>query len=276
MMFATSTMAARLERAEASLVADMTAAVGRRRGAASVYIEPIGGGTAVFGGPGSPLSKVAGLGFTPFEDEQLAAVEHAFEARETPLRVELSTLADPAVGARLTRRGYVLSGFENVLGLGLDASTAEAPATPDIRVGPAPDASRQWIDVVASGFLTPDVFDGPPPTESFGREALEEVFEDTSAVPGFARYLAWRGSAVAGGGGLRMWNGVAQLSGASTLPKHRRHGVQTALLKFRLADAARAGCDIAVVTTEPGSKSQHNVQRQGFSLLYSRAVLIRG
>jgi hypothetical protein len=30
------------------------------------------------------------------------------------------------------------------------------------------------------------------------------------------------------------------------------------------------------VTTEPGSKSQQNVQRQGFELLYSRAVLVRG
>lgn len=90
------------------------------------------------------------------------------------------------------------------------------------------------------------------------------------------RYLAWRHDAIAGGGGLRLAGGVAELSGASTLPDHRRHGVQTALLHHRLAEAVRAGCDIAVVTTEPGSKSQQNVQRQGFSLLYARAVLIRG
>jgi hypothetical protein len=30
--------------------------------------------------------------------------------------------------------------------------------------------------------------------------------------------------------------------------------------------------DIAVVTTQPGSKSQQSVQRQGFDLLYARAV----
>jgi hypothetical protein len=68
--------------------------------------------------------------------------------------------------------------------------------------------------------------------------------------------------------------GVAQLTGAATVPAHRRHGVQTALLAARLADAARTGCDIAVVTTQPGSKSQQNVQRQGFDLLYTRAVLV--
>ena len=52
-------------------------------------------------------------------------------------------------------------------------------------------------------------------------------------------------------------------------------GVQSALLATRLADAAGQGCEIAVVTTQPGSKSQQNVQRQGFELLYTRAILVR-
>lgn len=43
----------------------------------------------------------------------------------------------------------------------------------------------------------------------------------------------------------------------------------------RLADAAAAGCDVAVITTQPGSKSQQNAQRQGFDLLYTRAVLVK-
>jgi hypothetical protein len=32
---------------------------------------------------------------------------------------------------------------------------------------------------------------------------------------------------------------------------------------------------VAVVVTQPGSTSQQNVQRQGFDLLYSRAILVR-
>ena len=51
--------------------------------------------------------------------------------------------------------------------------------------------------------------------------------------------------------------------------------MQTALLSHRLAEAVRRGCDIAVVTTEPGSKSQENVQKAGFALLYARAVLVK-
>ncbi len=73
----------------------------------------------------------------------------------------------------------------------------------------------------------------------------------------------------------RVTDEVAQLAGAATAVEHRRRGVQTALLAARLTDAKDAGCDIAVVTTAPGSKSQHNVQRQGFDLLYTRALLVR-
>ena len=43
----------------------------------------------------------------------------------------------------------------------------------------------------------------------------------------------------------------------------------------RLADAQAAGCDLAVVTTAPGSRSQDNVMRRGFKLLYTRAVLVK-
>jgi len=52
-------------------------------------------------------------------------------------------------------------------------------------------------------------------------------------------------------------------------------GVQSALLGTRLEVAAAAGCDVAVVTTQPGSKSQENAQRQGFELLYTRTILVR-
>lgn len=57
-------------------------------------------------------------------------------------------------------------------------------------------------------------------------------------------------------------------------PEFRRRGVQASLLGTRLASAAAAGRDFAVVTTGPGSKSQQNVQRLGFQLLYARAILV--
>jgi hypothetical protein len=32
---------------------------------------------------------------------------------------------------------------------------------------------------------------------------------------------------------------------------------------------------VAVVTTQPASRSQQNVQRRGFDLLYTRAILVK-
>ena len=95
------------------------------------------------------------------------------------------------------------------------------------------------------------------------------------SADGFRGYVARVDGAIAGGGSLRVDGDVAQFSGAGTLPRFRRRGVQTALLRARLIDAAAAGCTIGVVVTQPGSKSQQNVQREGFALLYARQLLVK-
>ena len=92
---------------------------------------------------------------------------------------------------------------------------------------------------------------------------------------GVRRDLALRDGVIADGASFRLAEGVAQLTGAATAPAHRRRGVQTALLSARLADSSAAGGDIAVVTTQPGSRSQQNAQRRGFDLLYTRAVPVK-
>jgi hypothetical protein len=282
MLFATTTLASRIERAEADTVAAFAQRAGAR--GVPVLLEPIGGTTAVYGGPGQPFNKIAGLGFGgSLDDAAMAALEARYDAREGEIRVEQSSLADPAVAALLTRRGYALAGYENVLGLELSAEVVSAFAR-DVAsarergsaVAAVPEEeSASWIRTVAEGFLQPDAFDGPPPTEAFARESLEGIFKDFSAAQGTRLYLSWRDGVIAGGGALRLVDGLAQLGGASTLPAHRRRGVQSTLLRARLVDAAAAGCDLAVVTTEPASKSQQNVQRAGFQLLYVRAILVR-
>lgn len=279
MLIATTTLAARLERAEASTAEAFGRAGTHPR--SELLVEAIGGGTAVYGGPGKPFNKIAGLGFAPLDETALARLEASYDARGGEMRVELSSLADNAVAAMLTRRGFALAGYENVLGLPLTPDTVavlarERDAALERGIIVASSAhTREWIALVMEGFASPDVFDGPPPTESFAGESLERVFADFSAVPGCALFVARRGGELAGGGALRIVDGLAQLAGASTLASHRRRGVQSTLLRARLVHAADAGCDLAIVTTEPASKSQANVQRAGFALLYVRAILVR-
>lgn len=282
MLFATTTLAARIERAEADTAAAFATRAARSGG--DVLIAPIAGTRAVYGGPGQPFNKLVGLGLAgPVVEEDVARLESLYDERGGEIRVEQSSLADPAVATLLARRGFTPIGYENVLGLALtpevisalarECETARARGIEITQT--AHDDIQTWIRTTAEGFLTPDRFDGPPPIESFARESMERIFTEFAGAPGCVFYLARRGGEIAGGGSLRIVDGLAQLAGASTLPPHRRHGVQSTLLRARLVAAAGAGCDLAVVTTEPASKSQENVQRAGFALLYVRAILVR-
>ena len=278
-MFATGSLARRIERAEATLIADSASAAARRDGEPQVFVMPLRGGVAAFVEPGSPVNKVAGLGFDGVpNEEEIAAVEAAYETRRCPVVVELSSFADPVVGRLLTQRGYQLIGYENVSGRELQPRPTTAPEVSTLtieRVGDDAEAAA-WLDAVTTGFLNPDIYDGLASHESYDREVIERATKDMASAEGFERYVAYRDGEVAGGASFRSFDGVAQLCGSATVPHHRRKGVQTALLHHRLAEASRRGCDVAVVTTQPGSKSQQNVQRSGFALLYVRAVLMRG
>jgi ribosomal protein S18 acetylase RimI-like enzyme len=153
-------------------------------------------------------------------------------------------------------------------------SRAEAAASQGVEVTRSErDELALWIAIVAGGFARPDA-QGVASHESYPREAIERVMSDMASAPSLRRYLARRDGVPAGGASMRASDGICQLCGAATLPEHRRHGVQRAMLERRLNDAAAAGCEVAVVTTLPGSQSQHNVQRLGFDLLYTRAILV--
>ena len=273
MLFADVALAARVEAAECRLSLEIASAVRDR--VTDVVAMPVGGGAAVFTGLGAPVNKVIGVGFAgPLDPSDLDVIEQAFFARRSSVRFEVATLADPAVGRLLTEHGYRLAGFENVLGLQL-AAAVESPPAADLTVERLEQADTQvWFDVVVEGFSHPDG-SAVAPDEEFEREALRQIFDDFARSPAYRAYLCrWQGTP-AGGAGMRLDTGIAQLAGAATLPAFRRRGVQAALLRFRLKNAEEAGCDLAVVTTAPGSKSQHNAQRQGFELLYPRAILTK-
>ena len=272
MLFADTTLARRIETAECRLSLSIVDAVLARGGDA--FAVPLGGGAAVFTGAGSPINKVIGLGFgEPAPESAWEMVEQRFAERGCPVRVEISTLADSAVPVALTRRGYVLTEFENVLGCDLSAVVAGA-AGDGLTIARDQGDLATWMDLIVQGFAHPD--GSPQSNETFEDESLKQVFQDFAASTAFTRYLARVDGTNAGSAGMRLSDGVAQFCGASTLPAFRRRGVQAALLRRRLRDAADAGCDVAVVTTQPGSKSNHNAQRLGFALLYPRAVLVKG
>ncbi|MEE8524225.1 MAG: GNAT family N-acetyltransferase [Thermoanaerobaculia bacterium] len=276
MPFTSVELAARVERAESRMIEKSARAAGRRRPESQVFVDSVAGGVAAATVPGSPFNKLAGLGFAgALDPTELTRVEQEFIARGIAVQAEVSSLGDPSIVTTFSERGYRPVGFENVLGLHLPAGLRHLRPANEVAVSrSAGDEWPHWLDVVVSGFAAPDS-QGVPSSESFPRQELEQAMTDMAAIDGFATYLARIDGTTVGGASMRCDpDGVAQLCGAATLPAYRRRGVHTSLLAFRLAAAAQRGCDVAVVTTQPGSTSCRNVQKWGFELLYVRAVLV--
>jgi GNAT superfamily N-acetyltransferase len=273
-MFCPADLAARIDQAEARQMIAIAQGAAAWDASLRPFIVPVGHGAAIYAGPGSPTNKMIGIGFGEALDAAvLDDVEARFAACDTPVQAEVSVLAEPAVHAQLAARGYRLSGFEHVLGHPLGAAIAALPEGVAIDAA-APSEVRTLGDVMVEAFASPDVggVGGdaiPPPAE------IRRWFDITMSADGFRGYVARVDGTIAGGGSLRLDGEVAQFSGAGTLPRFRRRGVQTALLRARLREAAAAGCTIGVVVTQPGSKSQQNVQREGFALLYARQLLVK-
>ena len=271
-MFIDAALATRIERAEAALGRAIAMGLGADGPA---VVVPVAGGAGVLVRPGSPMNKVIGLPVDePLDERALADVEAAWGRVGEPVRIELSTRAAPAVLAALVARGYQLTAVEDVLVRRLPAPSPSPSPSPEIVVARARSEAEvaAWRAAILEGFLAGDGTGAAPPGD--GRAVLETLMADVAAAPGFERYVAHRDGQLAGAASLRLDEGVALLCGAATLPAHRRRGVQAALLAARLRDAHAAGAEVAVVTTAPGSLSEHNVVRSGFALGYARLVLV--
>jgi GNAT superfamily N-acetyltransferase len=269
-MFIDPVGARRIEEAEAQLMRDMGGALGDLPGA---FVRPLGGGVAIFVRPGSPMNKVIAAGLdAPIDEAELSEVERAFFDEGEPVRVELATLAVPETAQQLSARGYRLTGFENVLGRGISAA-----APPDLRgieIEPMTDATLpEWKRISVEGFAHAD--QSGVPADQHTREVIAQVLDDVLRARAVDRYLARRDGVQVGAAGMRVHEGVALLAGSTTLAEHRRRGVQSALIAWRLHEAASRGATLAIIDTAPGTQSQANVMKHGFSLAYARAILIR-
>ena len=277
-MFADATLAARIDRTEARLCARLVMA-SPVHATGGPFVLPLDGGLALFAGPRSPMNKVIGFGFDGALDlQELATIEERWAERGEPVRIELSILADPAVVAKLSERGYRLHGFENVLACPITAASQPAAPAPEIAIEIVGDDSfEEWFTIAIDSFANMDG-SGSAADPVLPREELERLFREAmgpQSVEGLTRYIARLDGEPAGEAALHVDEGLALLSGSGTVPHLRGRGVQKALVARRLDDARREGCDLAVVVTAPGTRSQDNVMRRGFELLYTRAILLR-
>jgi GNAT superfamily N-acetyltransferase len=258
-------LARRIELAEACAAVEGAETLARLRPQSGAAIERIAGGFAVYCGANSPITQAVGMGLAgAVSEEEFDQLETFYRTRGEPVRVETCPLADPSFIEQFGKRGYRVTEFSNVMALPLDGGNG-AHRWPALPEGMSIEKIRHdeidlWTLTVSQGFA-----------EHFpATQEILEVMKMFALGPSAECYLARIDGKVAGGATLAIRNGVAGLFGASTLPAFRARGVQTALLHARLARAAEAGCELAVSLALPGSTSQRNIVRQGFSVLYTR------
>ncbi len=272
-MFIDPTAAQRIERAEAAATRDTAGGLAGSDRAPRAFLRELGPGVAAYVRAGSPMNKLIGVGIDgPVDETGLTAVEAAYRELNEPLRAEIATLAAPEVWEQLGARGYRLREFENVLCRTLQ--DLAGPGDPGVRVERvAPPALPTFARTLVSAFCHPD--ETGAALDQLTRDVIATAVDDSLAASGVARYLARREGEIVGAASMRLHDGVAVLNGSATLPTHRRRGVQAALLARRLSDARAAGAELAIVTTAPGTQSQANAMKAGFTLAYARAVLVR-
>ncbi|MGD9751714.1 MAG: GNAT family N-acetyltransferase [Acidimicrobiia bacterium] len=262
-------------RAEEALVADVSAFVdGLHRqdpGGGARRIE-VAGGVAAYTGAGMFAARVQGAGLAgPVAEAVLDAAEAFYAACGLAMEVELCPLAHETLLVGLAARGHVLIGFRNVY-VAEPATATHTDQHPGavrpgsdievVRVG-GTDVDR-WSSVLLDGFGYRDAHD---------RLRVARWNRMVAGLGQATAFLALRDGRPVGAAHVLVHGRAASLGGTATLPAFRRQGVQAALLRARLDHAARQGCDLAVVTADPGSGSARNVERAGFRLAHTNARL---
>jgi ribosomal protein S18 acetylase RimI-like enzyme len=266
-LFADLTLARRVERTDAHVGVESALIHARLHPEEGAAAEELAGGVAVFTGVGSTLTQALGLGMSgPVAERELDRVEEFFTARGAGTTIEFCPLADESLLHLLGEHGYRLRGCSNLLCRSLSGAEPLLPQTSGMEVQQCfPGEADLWASVVAAGF-----------SEALAARKEEiKLFASLVQAPETVPLLAWVDGEPAGGGALAMHEKVAALYGTSTLPKFRRRGVQSSLLRALISQAIQQECDLAYSLTRPGTVSQRNLERQGFRVAYTRFTMVR-
>lgn len=223
--------------------------------------ELLDGGALVAFGPGRYVNRAigAGLGNAP-PAEVVRAITSFYSDRGMAASLEVCPWVEPAFLAALGADGYLLERFRNVYAHDLTTLPAE------------PTAQIASLDATTSADRK-QILAGEAPAGSEARRISDEFCDALTLLDDKHDLLALVDGTPAACGSLSVVGGVGWLGGAATLPAQRGKGLQTALVHRRLRLAADAGCTLAAATALPDGQSARNLERLGFTLLYSQAVL---
>lgn len=260
-LFIDGKLARRLERTEGAVGSSFIAVRQRLSPGTRAVWKELAGTYLIFDGVGSPFTQTFGLGLMgPVTPRALAEIEAFFTERGAQTMHEVSPLAGVELLRDLVARGYQPVELSTVLVQELEPPPSSPPPT-ELRVRPYEDRDRDaWIEASVQGWSE------EPGHAGVIRSIAESAIENRA----MASFVVERGDEMIATASLGIHEGVALLAGASTVPSGRGLGAQGLLLSVRLEEARRRGCDAAMMVTTPGSTSQRNAERRGFSVAYTR------
>ena len=167
------------------------------------------------------------------------------------------------LGRALTARGLAVTDFETVL----HGEPEPVPLDPgfDIVEVTSPALLEPFLDALLGGW-------GIPAEHHEGAKANMRGWLD---VPDFRLYLARIDGRAAAAAKLFLHDNVGFFADAATHPDFRARGLQTALLRYRVEMAARAGAELIFSQAAFGSISHRNMERIGLRVLCNRAIWTR-
>jgi GNAT superfamily N-acetyltransferase len=232
-------------------------------------VEPIAGGHMIFAGLGSPIGRGVGMGFAAVVTEaDFNQLETFYHSRKAPSQVDCCPLADISLLEIARKRGYTIAELNNVLARKLDPAETFSTEVAGFHLRPGrADEALAFSAILRESFFA----DGGEPA------GFDQMLAPMFGFPGALTFVAeFEGKMIASGAGLIIpEHKIVALFGAGTLKPYRGRGLQMAMLQTRLAVAARAGCEYAVIVTQGGTTSQRNAERLGFRVAYSKATLIK-
>jgi hypothetical protein len=266
MDFVDQALARRLESAEEIPQIRYAEIYQRVRPEIGAAAEPICGGHMIFAGVGSPIGRVTGAGFNgPVSAAEMDRIEEFYRAHGASSQVDVCPLTDGSLMELVKQRNYTLAELNNVLYRRLDPDETFV-AMAGLRAGRVEEAG-EFSAIVERSFFP----EGNSPYNI--REMMTPLFQMEGAVT-FVIELDGKLAACAAGLVIPEHKIIA-LFGAGTLLEFRRRGMQTALLQARMAAAAKAGCEFAVIVTNGGTASQRNAERLGFRVAYSKPTMLK-
>lgn len=261
MVVADLALARRLESFQGLVHAEAIAATQRLRPDVGAAVLSSGDGNAAFAGVGSPLTQAIGVALgAPISAAEFTAIEEFFFDRGADAILHVTPWSDASLYTELAARNYAIHEFENVFVKPIAAMPPQDGI--DVREVATDTERMEWTRVCAEAFSTAEL----------STEFLVELMTPFTFAEHARGYVAYIDGETAGGATAFAIpdRGIVGLFGAGTRERFRNRGVQAALLQRRLADAAASGCELAFVTTLPGSASHRNVLRSGFELVYTK------